>query len=62
MTLCFLWTAAYSSDPDVKRIQTALNSLGYNVGTADGISGKKTRAAIAKFKADEGVKSAEVVG
>ena len=42
------------SDPmmrgaEIKVLQTALNSLGYDCGTADGIAGKKTLAAIAQF-------------
>jgi len=55
VSLCFLCSAAYSSDPEVKSIQTALNKLGYNVGKADGINGKKTQASIARFIADESV-------
>ena len=34
---------------EIKVLQTALNSLGYDCGTADGIAGKKTLAAIAQF-------------
>lgn len=34
---------------EIKVLQTALNSLGYNCGKADGIAGKKTIAAIAQF-------------
>lgn len=34
---------------EIKVLQTALNSLGYDCGTADGIAGKKTIAAIAQF-------------
>ena len=34
---------------EIKVLQTALNSLGYNCGNADGIAGKKTVAAIAQF-------------
>ena len=34
---------------EIKVLQTALNSLGYDCGKADGIAGKKTIAAIARF-------------
>jgi localization factor PodJL len=31
-------------------MQVCLSSLGYNVGTPDGIAGKKTRAAVSAFQ------------
>jgi peptidoglycan hydrolase-like protein with peptidoglycan-binding domain len=34
-----------------KEVQTALNYFGYNVGTADGALGKKSRAAISEYQA-----------
>ena len=34
---------------DIKALQTALNSLGYDAGDADGIAGKNTVAAIRAF-------------
>lgn len=34
---------------DIKALQTALNSLGYDAGDADGIAGKNTIAAIQRF-------------
>ena len=37
---------------DIKALQTALNSLGYNAGDPDGIAGKNTIAAIQRFAGD----------
>lgn len=37
----------------VEKVQIALNNLGYNCGTPDGISGKKTKSAIKKYKQDK---------
>ena len=34
---------------DIKALQTALNALGYDCGTADGIAGDKTIKAIQAF-------------
>ena len=39
----------------VKEMQENLNSLGYNVGTPDGLAGKKTRAAVSTFQKDYGL-------
>jgi membrane-bound lytic murein transglycosylase B len=36
----------------VKDMQTALNKLGYNAGTADGLIGRNTRGALQKFQKD----------
>jgi len=41
-----------ASDSSVVNAQNALNSQGYNAGTADGRMGPTTRAAILKFQAD----------
>ena len=46
----------------VKKIQEALNILGYNVGTADGISGNKTKAAIIQFQKDNQLSPDAVIG
>ncbi|MGZ4786924.1 MAG: peptidoglycan-binding domain-containing protein [Terriglobales bacterium] len=40
----------------VKSAQTELQSRGYNPGPVDGVAGPKTRAAVAKFQADQGLK------
>jgi uncharacterized protein (TIGR02594 family) len=37
----------------VKAVQQRLNKLGYNAGDDDGIPGRKTTAAVAKFQADK---------
>ena len=39
----------------VRQIQLLLDYLGYSPGAADGIAGKNTRAAVAKFQADYGL-------
>lgn len=40
---------------DVRSIQMKLAELGYDVGGIDGIAGRKTTAAVAKFQADRGL-------
>lgn len=42
----------YTSGTIVKDVQESLNKLGYHCGTADGVIGKKTKAAIKKFQKD----------
>ena len=37
---------------DVRALQEMLNQLGYNAGTADGIFGAKTEAAVKRLQAD----------
>jgi peptidoglycan hydrolase-like protein with peptidoglycan-binding domain len=37
-----------------RQVQTALNYFGYNVGTADGQLGRKSRAGISRYQADMG--------
>lgn len=39
----------------MRAIQTSLNDLGYDAGPADGLSGPRTRSAIAAFQADMGM-------
>ena len=39
----------------IRQIQLLLDYLGYSPGAADGIAGKTTRAAVAKFQADYGL-------
>ena len=41
-----------SKGADVTKLQTALNALGYDCGTADGIFGAKTEAAVRNFQRD----------
>lgn len=47
-------TSPLTRGDDIKKLQTALNALGYDCGTADGIAGDKTLAAIQKFAAAHG--------
>lgn len=47
---------------DIKKAQQKLNELGYNCGKADGIMGKKTKAAIKKFQKDKGLTVDGVLG
>lgn len=37
-----------------RQVQTALNYFGYNVGTADGVAGRKTSAGVARYQGDMG--------
>ncbi len=39
----------------VQRVQSALNSRGYDVGPADGVNGAKTKSALARFQKDNGL-------
>ncbi|WP_034794787.1 peptidoglycan-binding protein [Hyphomonas beringensis] len=41
----------------VRAIQTALNTLGYNAGTPDGILGASTATAIREYQSDSGLKT-----
>jgi peptidoglycan hydrolase-like protein with peptidoglycan-binding domain len=36
-------------------LQNALNKLGYNVGAADGVVGRNTRAGLQKFQKEHGL-------
>jgi len=47
---------------DIAAIQTQLNGLGYNVGSADGDFGQATAAAIEKFQRDRGLEADGVIG
>ena len=47
---------------DVKQLQEKLADLGYNPGTADGIFGSRTCAAVKSFQADRGLAADGVVG
>ena len=42
------WSAISRSD--VKKLQKALSDLGFSVGPADGIPGKRTKSALATFQ------------
>ena len=43
------------SGPLTKWVQSRLNSIGFDCGTADGIAGKKTMSAIAEFQKQKGL-------
>lgn len=47
---------------DVRDMQILLNSLGYDCGTADGIFGKKTEAAVKAFQEDTGLNADGIAG
>jgi N-acetyl-anhydromuramyl-L-alanine amidase AmpD len=38
---------------DIRRAQEKLNDLGYPIGTADGVMGKKTHTAVRNFQRDK---------
>ena len=45
----------YTDTDTIMAVQSALNSLGYDCGTPDGVSGKKTETAITNFQTDNGL-------
>ncbi|MFY2557479.1 peptidoglycan-binding domain-containing protein [Corallococcus terminator] len=47
---------------DVTRLQKTLAKAGYNPGTADGIFGAKTKAAVAAYQRKQGLEADGVVG
>lgn len=49
------WATLAGAKQDVARAQTLLNALGYNVGTADGAMGPKTRNAIIEYERKNGL-------
>lgn len=51
-----------SRGDDVRELQETLNSLGYDCGTADGIFGAKTEAAVEAFQRASGLVADGVVG
>lgn len=51
-----------NSGSDVQNLQDLLNGLGYKCGTADGIFGSKTQAAVKAFQQDNGLVPDGVVG
>ncbi len=51
-----------SRGDEVRQIQNRLNQLGYNCGTADGIFGTRTRDAVRRFQADNGLTVDGIVG
>jgi hypothetical protein len=53
LSLCIPFSVA-ATEIDYKQIQKDLNSMGYNVGVADGIPGRNTKAGIKNFFNDAG--------
>jgi len=53
---------AGSTGPDVVQLQTELNDLGYNIGTADGIFGPKTKAGVIRFQTANSLSADGIVG
>lgn len=51
-----------STGSDVVQLQTELNYLGYNVGTADGIFGTKTKTGVIAFQTAESLSTDGIVG
>ncbi len=51
-----------ASSKVIKKVQKALNELGYDCGKADGILGKKTKAALKKFQEDNELKVDGIIG
>ncbi len=49
-------------DQEVSSIQSQLDALGYNAGSADGIFGSQTTAAVKAFQRDRGLEPDGVVG
>lgn len=47
---------------DIKKAQEKLNELGYDCGKADGIMGKKTKAALKEFQKDKGLEVDGILG
>lgn len=45
----------YTDKATIKAVQEAMNELGFECGTPDGVSGKKTAAAISAFQAENGL-------
>jgi peptidoglycan hydrolase-like protein with peptidoglycan-binding domain len=46
----------------VQALQAKLLTLGYDPGTADGLFGAKTKAAVQKFQTDKGLVADGIVG
>lgn len=54
-------TSPLMKGEDIRKLQEALNALGYSCGTADSVAGDKTMAAIEKFTAAHGAAMPESV-
>ncbi|MBB4302113.1 nitrogen regulatory protein PII [Rhodobium orientis] len=47
-------TITHARREDVRKMQSALNSLGFDAGTVDGVAGEGTRRAVRRFQASYG--------
>jgi len=47
--------SANAYDPEIYKAQQALSELGYSVGTADGIYGRKTKDALKQYQREQGI-------
>ena len=45
----------YPDKDTIQKVQQALNDVGYNCGTPDGVAGKKTYAAITDYQTAKGL-------
>lgn len=57
IAFAFLCSATFAfglNRSEIKKFQSVLNELGYDVGTPDGIPGRKTASALAQFRTDFG--------
>ena len=48
--------------PEVTELQKRLSQLGYGIGTADGVFGAKTKAAVQRFQKERGLKVDGIAG
>lgn len=48
-------TKSSISKSTIKKVQKALNDLGYSCGKADGVAGKKTKEAVKQYQKDNGL-------
>jgi localization factor PodJL len=53
-------TQSNPDEPLVRFVQVALSELGYGSGTADGVMGKRTQAALRDFARREGLQTTEI--
>ena len=44
--------AVYTDKENIQKVQSLLNSAGYNCGSADGVPGKQTNSALLQFEKD----------
>jgi hypothetical protein len=52
---------AQTGRPQIARAQALLAELGYPIGVADGVAGKKTRSAVSAFRATNGLAKGDAI-